>query len=139
MESEVIIVQKMSKCFEGYAKQYVEKEKISRELQDMVSHPSKRKYKGMVVSELLLKSPITKKEITNAKSIFGLDLAGLRGKTLRKKTIMVDTEEYDQSYKGNDMKMVPCTYILGTLYGLHQHKLMKLSRYLVSLWCRSIY
>ena len=43
MESEVIIVQKMSKCFEGYAKQYVEKEKISRELQDMVSHPSKRK------------------------------------------------------------------------------------------------
>ena len=48
----------------------------------------------MAINKLLPNLPITKKDITNAKSICGPYLAGMRGKTVRHKPIRLDMEEY---------------------------------------------
>ena len=64
-------------------KQKVERDKLARELQDMVGYPSEREYKDMVSNKLLPNFPISTKDTTIAKSIFGPYLSGMKGKTIR--------------------------------------------------------
>ena len=49
----------------------------------LVDNPSKNDFKGMVSNNKIKNCPITTIAITNACSIFGPDLASVRGKTVR--------------------------------------------------------
>jgi hypothetical protein len=74
----------------GYATVYdqcsqvVVQAKEARRAQAMLGNPSKKDYKGMVSNNLIANCPITSSDITNARTIFGPDLASIRGKTVRR-------------------------------------------------------
>ena len=62
----------------------MEKKKLAHEMQVMVGHPTDRKYKDMVSKTLLPNFPIPTNDITNANSMFGPNLSGVRVKTVIK-------------------------------------------------------
>jgi hypothetical protein len=45
---------------------------------------SRKDYKGMVSNNLIANCPISSKDVSNARTIFGPDLASIRGKTVRR-------------------------------------------------------
>jgi len=49
----------------------------------MMGNPSQKDCKGMVSNNLIANCPITSKDVSNARTIFGPDLASIRGKTVR--------------------------------------------------------
>jgi hypothetical protein len=49
----------------------------------MLGNPSKKDYKWMVSNNLIANCPITSSDVTNARTIFGPDLASIRGKTVQ--------------------------------------------------------
>ena len=91
-DSTIVAVLTARKIFEGYTKQQVKKVKLARELQEMAVHPTDLKYKDMVRNKPLPNCPITTYDTTNASSMFGPDLPGVRGKTSIKIPRKVDTE-----------------------------------------------
>ena len=50
----------------------------------MMGNPSEKDYKGMVSNNLIANCPISSKDVSNARTIFGPDLASIRGKTVRR-------------------------------------------------------
>jgi hypothetical protein len=50
----------------------------------MIGNPSKGGYKGLVSSNMISNCPIAPTDITNARAIFGSDLASVRGKIVRR-------------------------------------------------------
>ena len=56
----------------------------------MVNHPSDMEYKKMVINKLLPNFHVTIKYISNEKSILGLYLVGVVGKTVRRKPKRLD-------------------------------------------------
>jgi hypothetical protein len=58
----------------------------------MVATPSPRDFQGMVRHNMLKDCPITNADITNAHTIFGTDLATIRGKTVRRRPKRVITD-----------------------------------------------
>ena len=71
--------------FEGFTKKEVLRAKRARELQTMVGAPSEKDYYGMVSNNMLDNCPVHRHDVTNARKIYGPDMAGVRGKTVRKK------------------------------------------------------
>ncbi len=69
--------------FEGFSRKQVEGATAARRLMGMVATPSPRDFQGMVRLNMLKDCPITNDDITNANTIFGTDLATIRGKTVR--------------------------------------------------------
>ena len=61
-------------------------------LQEMVVHPTEESFKHMVSPKLLNHCPIKVEDVTNAKTILGSDLTGVRGKTVRHKPDRVEME-----------------------------------------------
>ena len=55
-------------------------------LQGMMGHPSQHEVEEMVHEKMTQNCPIKPQDVTNAYKIFGPDLAGMRGKSVRKKT-----------------------------------------------------
>ena len=49
----------------------------------LIGNPSKNDFKGLVSNNMITNCPITTAAITNARNIFGKDLASVRGKTVR--------------------------------------------------------
>jgi hypothetical protein len=68
---------------EGFTKQEVEEAKAAREAQKMLGHPTNHKFLGMVRSNMVANCDVTESAIKNAHAIFGLNLAGVRGRTVR--------------------------------------------------------
>ena len=58
----------------------------------MMGCPSDRDFTGMVRERLLANCPVATSDVQNANQIFGPDLAGLRGKTVRRKPEHVATD-----------------------------------------------
>ena len=58
----------------------------------MVATPSPRDFQGMVRLNMLKDCPITNADTTNANTIFGTDLATIRGKTVRRRPKRVITD-----------------------------------------------
>jgi hypothetical protein len=58
----------------------------------MVGHPTDRDFLGMVRANMILNCPISDKAVVNANRIFGPDLAGVRGRTVRKTPVPVTTD-----------------------------------------------
>ena len=68
--------------YEGFTKKEVLQAKKARQSMGLVGNPNKNNFKGMVSNNMTTNSPITTTAITNAQSIFGKDLASVRGKTM---------------------------------------------------------
>ena len=58
----------------------------------MIGAPTERDYQGLVRQNLLQDCPITPSDIANAHTIFGPDLANIRGKTVRRRPEHVSTD-----------------------------------------------
>ena len=59
----------------------------------MIGSPSESDYKAMVSSNMIRNCPISQHDVSNARTMFGPQLAGVRGKTTRSKPEPV-VEEY---------------------------------------------
>ena len=59
----------------------------------MIGSPSEKDYGGMVSSNMIKKFPNDSTDVSNARAIFGPDLASVSGKTVRRKPRSI-VEEY---------------------------------------------
>ncbi len=84
VETGVSFVQTVQGNYEGFTKHEVVQAKEARRAQAMLENPSKKDYKGVVSNNLIASCPITLSGVTNARTIFGPDLAGIRGKTVQR-------------------------------------------------------
>ena len=92
LKNEVSYIQMVGGNCEGYTKREVMQAKEARRAQAMMGNPSKKDYKGMASNNLIANCPITSKDVSNARTIFGPDLASIRGKTVRRAPEPVVTE-----------------------------------------------
>ncbi len=88
----LMLVNTVADNYEGYTKREVLKAHEARRLQRMIGCPSDRDFTGMVRERLLANCPVATSDVQNAHTIFGPDLAGLRGKTVRRKPEHVVTD-----------------------------------------------
>ena len=84
VNSKMSFIQTVCKNFEGYTKGEVMQAKEVHRAQAMMGNPSKKDYKGMVSNNLIANYPISSKDVSNARTIFGPDLASIRGKTVQR-------------------------------------------------------
>jgi hypothetical protein len=82
LSNEVSYIQTVRGNYEGYTKREVTQAKEARRAQAMMGNPSEKDYKGMVSNNLIANCPITSRDVSNARTIFGPDLASIRGKTV---------------------------------------------------------
>jgi hypothetical protein len=92
MDSEMSCIQTVHGNYEGYTKREVPQAKEARRAQAMMGNPSKKDYKGMVSNNLIPNCPITSKDVSNARTIFGPDLASIQGKTVQRASESVVTD-----------------------------------------------
>lgn len=85
-------VQTVRGNYEGFTKKQVQRATLARRLMGMIGAPTERDYQSLVRQNLLQDCPITPSDIANAHTIFGPDLANIRGKTVRRKPHHVSTE-----------------------------------------------
>ncbi len=52
--------------------------------QALIRNPSKKDYEGMVRSNMIANCPVSTSDVSNARAIFGPDLASVHGKTVRR-------------------------------------------------------
>ncbi len=69
--------------YEGYMKREVLRATEACRRQALLGNPSEKDYEGMVSSNMIANCLISTSDVTNARAIFGPDLASVRGKTVR--------------------------------------------------------
>jgi hypothetical protein len=79
-----VFVQTVRQNYEGYTKREILRAKEARRAMGMIGYPSEQDFKGIVSANMIRNCPINVKDITNAREMWGRDLASLRGKTVRK-------------------------------------------------------
>jgi hypothetical protein len=77
---------------EGFTQREVEEARAAREAQGMIGHPTDRDFLGIVRANYILNCPVTESAVKNANQIFGPDLAGVRGRTVRRPPEAVRTD-----------------------------------------------
>jgi hypothetical protein len=80
---EVLHVQTVRGNYEGHTKRDVLQAKEAQRVQAMIRNPSEGDFKGLVSRNLIKNCPVTTTDITNARRIFGPDLASIQGKTVQ--------------------------------------------------------
>ena len=92
-EAEAVLsfVQTVRGNMEGFTKREVEEARRAREAQGMLGHPTDRNFLGMVRGGMISNCPVTPTAVQNAHRIFGPDLAGIRGRTVRRPPDSVTT------------------------------------------------
>jgi hypothetical protein len=78
--------------YEGFTKKQILRANDARRLMQMVALPSERALQSMVRLNMLQNCPITNDDIKNANTIWGSDIATIRGKTIRRKPDRVETD-----------------------------------------------
>ena len=81
------LVQTVRSNYDGFTKKDIKAAKAARKLQVMIGSPSEKDYGVMVSSNMINNCPIDSTDVSNARAIFGPDLASVRGKTFLKKRI----------------------------------------------------
>ena len=76
------LVQTVCRNYEGFTKKDIKAAKAARKLQGMIGSPSEKDYGGMVSSNMIKNCPVDSTNVSNARVIFGPDLASVRGKTV---------------------------------------------------------
>ncbi len=86
LKAEVTLrfVQTVMDNLEGYTAREIEDVPAAQAAQAMLGHPMGRDFLGMVHANLIDNCPVTKSAVINANQIFGPDLAGVRGQTVRR-------------------------------------------------------
>lgn len=84
------MVQTIQTKYEGYTKCEVEKAILACKAQAMMGNLSESQFKEMVRNKTSKHCPLKLEDITNAHAIFGTDLAGVHGKTVRFKPTRVE-------------------------------------------------
>ena len=84
-------VQTVQGNMEGFTKCEVEEAQQAREAQAMLGHPTDQDFLGMVRGGMISNCPVTANTVRNAHQIFGPDLAGIRGRTVRRPPASVTT------------------------------------------------
>jgi hypothetical protein len=79
----VVVVATIKSNREGLTDREFEKSKAARRTLGLVGYPSPRDFKNMVGSNMIKKCSVTSTDIDNAHTLFGDDIATLRGKTVR--------------------------------------------------------
>jgi hypothetical protein len=83
-ETGIVHIQTVRGNYEGHTKKDMMQAKEVRRMQAMLGNPSEKDFKGMVSGNMIKNCPVTTTDITNARVIFGPDLASIRGKTVRR-------------------------------------------------------
>ena len=91
-EMALEFVQTVRGNMDGYTRREVEEARAAREAQAMMGHPTDRELLGLVRSNLIMNCPVSTTAVTNANVIFGPDLAGVRGRTVRRPPDSVRTD-----------------------------------------------
>jgi hypothetical protein len=86
----VAMVQTIHQHYKGFTKCKVRNAIIACKGQAMTDHPSDAQFQAMVRSNTIKNCPIKPKHIANVNSIFGLSIAGVRGKTICPKPDQVE-------------------------------------------------
>ena len=84
-DAATTLVQTVCSNYEGFTKKDIKAANAAHKLQGMIGSPSEKDYGGMVSSNMIKNCPIDSTDISNARAIFGPDLASVRGKTVRRK------------------------------------------------------
>jgi hypothetical protein len=87
----LLCIQTVRGNMEGYTQREVEDTRTAREAQAVLGHPTDRNFLGMVRSGMILYCPVTPSAVQNANRIFGPDLSGVRGRTVRRPPESVTT------------------------------------------------
>jgi hypothetical protein len=90
--SAAMHIQTVQGNYEGHTKREVMRAKEVRRAQAMMGNPSKQDFKGMVSNNMVPNCPNDCQYITNPRTIFGPDLASVRGKTVRRTPAPVVTD-----------------------------------------------
>jgi hypothetical protein len=77
------VIQTIRGKMEGFTKQEVEEAKAARKAQGMLGHPTDCEFLGMVRLNMIANCDVTESAIKNAHTIFGPNLAGVRGRMVR--------------------------------------------------------
>ena len=80
------LIQTVRGNFDGYTREAVQRAIAARDAQAMMAHPSDETMKHLVSSTNAVRNvDISVCEISNARQLFGTDLGGVRGKTVRRR------------------------------------------------------
>ena len=91
-EAVLSFVQTVQGNMEGFTNREVEEARKARKAQAMLGHPTDRDFLGMVRGGMISNCPVTANAVKNAHQIFGPDLAGIRGRTVRRPPESVTTD-----------------------------------------------
>ena len=94
VEGEVALefVQTVRGNMDGFTRREIDEARAAREAQGMMGHPTDRDFLGMVRGNMIANCPVTATAAKNAHDIFGPDLAGVRGRTVRRPPEAVRTD-----------------------------------------------
>lgn len=92
MDVAAMLVNTVADNYEGFTKREVLKAHAARRFQRMIACPSDRDFQGLVREKLIANIPVAVTDVQNANHIFGPDIAGLRGKTVRRPPDHVATD-----------------------------------------------
>ena len=81
----LVLVQTVRDNFGKFTERQVQRAVASREMQARMAHPTDETFKQMVSGECIDNCPVIASDVTNARTIFGPNRAGLRGKTVRQR------------------------------------------------------
>eukprot|EP00804_Cyclotella_cryptica_P005871 CCRYP_000147-RA/>CCRYP_000147-RA protein AED:0.12 eAED:0.13 QI:0/0/0/1/0/0/3/0/1214 len=89
---EEMHVQTVQQNFEGFSREQVLRAIKARKLQAMLGSPTRADFEGMVCGKLIADCPVDVVDLKNAHTIFGPDLAGIWGRTVRRRPERVTTD-----------------------------------------------
>ena len=87
------VLKTVRRNFEGWTKRDVNEAHLARTLQSRVGNMTEEKLKQMVSVNGLRNSPVRPEHVTNVTCIFGPNVAALEGKTVRRPSPRVHTDE----------------------------------------------
>jgi hypothetical protein len=91
-EAVKVFVQTVQQNHEGFTKHKELQAKEARRAMGMISNPSKEDFRGMVRGKTIQNCTVTPDAITNARTIFYLNLSSMRGKTVQQTPAPVVSE-----------------------------------------------
>ena len=91
----VNFIQTVRDNYEGFTKRDVLDAKLARRAQAMIGHPTDSVFKEMVSHKTLKNCHVKPLHVTNSNIMFGTDLSGVRGRTVRTKPERVETDSVE--------------------------------------------
>jgi hypothetical protein len=82
-EAATAFAQKVRQNYKGFTKKEFLQAKEAKRAMGLIGDPRESNFKGMVSNNMIMNCPVTTTAVTNARSIFGRDLASMKGKTVQ--------------------------------------------------------